>query len=58
MTNPKILERVAALYASGEIDDAKLDEYVEKGVITREEAERIKEGESNMAMREASSEAM
>lgn len=40
MTNPKILERVAALYESGKIDDAKLDEYVEKGVITQEEAKK------------------
>ena len=45
MTNPKILERVATLYASGEIDDAKLDEYVEKGIITREEVEAIKDSE-------------
>lgn len=44
MTNPKILERVAALYASGEIDDAKLNEYVEKGVITPEEADAIRGG--------------
>ena len=42
MTNPKILERIAALYAAGEIDDAKLDDYVAKGVITEEEANAIK----------------
>ncbi|MBQ7858737.1 MAG: hypothetical protein IJ347_01195 [Faecalibacterium sp.] len=43
MTNPKILERVAALYAAGEIDDAKLDEYVTKGIITTEEVEIIRD---------------
>lgn len=42
MTNPKILERVTALYEAGEIDDAKLDEYVAKGVITEEEAQAIR----------------
>lgn len=45
MTNPKILERVTALYNAGEIDDAKLAEYVAKGVITDEEAEAIKQGQ-------------
>ena len=42
MTNPKILERITTLYKKGEIDDAKLDEYVTKGLITADEAENIK----------------
>ena len=45
MTNPKILERIAALYAAGAIDDAKLADYVAKGVITEEEAETIRQGQ-------------
>ena len=44
MTNPKILERVTALYEAGEIDDVKLHEYVAKGVITQEETEIISKG--------------
>ena len=44
MTNAIILRRIAALYAAGEIDDAKLAVYVEKGIITQEEADEIKGG--------------
>ena len=43
MTNSKILERVAALYASGEIDDAKLDEYIVKNILTIDDKTRIME---------------
>ena len=43
MTNPKILERVAALYASDEIDAAKLDDYIVKNIITIEDKVRIME---------------
>ena len=42
MTNPKILERITALYNAGDIDDAKLVNYTEKGIIAHEEAEEIK----------------
>lgn len=45
MTNPKILERVAALYAAGDIDDRKLGEYVAKGILTEEDTARVKAGE-------------
>ena len=44
MTNPMILQRITALYEAGEIDDAKLAVYVEKGIITQEEADEIKGG--------------
>ena len=43
MTNSKILERVAALYASGEIDAAKLDDYIAKNIITIDDKIRIME---------------
>ena len=43
MTNSKILERVAALYASGEIDAAKLDDYIVKNIITTDDKIRIVE---------------
>ncbi|NLC78143.1 MAG: hypothetical protein GX683_00200 [Ruminococcaceae bacterium] len=46
MTNPKILLRIKALYAAGQIDDAKIDAYVTKGIIAAKEAEEIK-GEGN-----------
>ena len=43
MTNPKILERVTALYTSGEIDAAKLDDYIVKNIITTDDKTRIME---------------
>ena len=44
MTNPKILERIKALYAAGEIGADKLADYVAKGVITQAEADEISGG--------------
>lgn len=43
MSNPKILERIKALYAAGEINDSRLAEYVTKGVITQADADEIRE---------------
>lgn len=41
-TNPIIFERIKALYLSGQIDYAKLLEYVAKGLITDDEAQEIR----------------
>ena len=45
MVNPKIIERIAVLYADGKIDDRKLDWYVAMGILTKEDVARLKEGD-------------